>query len=107
MKLPTNWVAWTGLPRPPSGYHAAALIARLDTWSLPLSVKRGSHVFSPEGEVGWTVGLLCFYLSWGFVRDPRPICDGCLQRIEEGAYRSDEGEVFCQACHFTSGGFLG
>lgn len=62
-----QFVIWSGLSRPPSGYHAMLLICRLDTWSLPLSIKRGSHVISPEGEVGWTVGVLCFYLCWGFV----------------------------------------
>ncbi len=61
-----QWLLWSGVRRPPSGYHAMALFCRLDAWSLPLSVKRGSHVIGRDGELGWTVGVLCFYLSWGF-----------------------------------------
>jgi hypothetical protein len=66
-----DMVLWSGCERPPSGYHAMALVLRLDTWSLPLSVKRGSHIIGTFGEVGWTVGFLCVYLMWGFVK-PRP-----------------------------------
>lgn len=62
-----QFVIWSGLKRPPSGYHSVLLMCRLDAWALPLSVKRGSHVIGAKGEAGWTVGVLCFYLSWGFV----------------------------------------
>jgi hypothetical protein len=66
-----DMVLWSGSAQPPSGYHAMALVLRLDTWSLPLSVKRGSHVISMDGELGWTVGFLCLYFMWGFAK-PAP-----------------------------------
>lgn len=60
-----DMVLWSGCEQEPSGYHAAALILRPDAWSLPLSLKRGSHVISAKGECGFTFGFLCFYFLWG------------------------------------------